>query len=401
MASRIVLHVDNDNYFASVEEKFDPQLKKIPFAICGDPEMRHSVVMAKNTLAKKAGVITGISYRQAKQICPELGYVNADMEKYLEQTKLTREVFRKYSDDIIPYGLDEAWLSFDATSDSTSESTFYKEAVQIADLIRIEIKYSLGLSASVGVSDNYIFSKIGSDLKKPNSVTLITRENYKDLVWTLPASDLLFVGEKRKRLLLNAGIFTIGDIAEADPEFMEKLLGKVGHDLWRFANGDDRNFRPNSDRVGSIGNTITPPADLRSNDEVIATLYLLATTVCARLKKHGLKAGCISIGMRDNSFNKVIRQRSFKNTSSNVNFIFNQAYALFMRHYTWERPLRSIGIITSSLDSTEQLSLIPDECETDVDIDSRLKKLTARFGILKVENSAAIYSGIMQYGRFH
>ena len=297
---QIFLHCDHDNYYASVEEKHNPALKKVPIAVCGDPEMRHSIVMSKNALAKRAGVRTGLSYFQAKQICPDLKYVKADMPKYLVETKNAREVYRKYTSKIVAYGMDEAWLVFE--NDVTLD-----EAKQLADVIRIETMYSLDLSTSVGVSFNYVFSKLGSDFNKPNGTTVITKDNYKQTVWPLPASKLLFVGEARKKVLSGAGIHTIGDIAVSQPEKLTKLLGKVGYDLWKFANGDDRHFDPAIDEIGSIGNTITPPEDLCNDEEVSAVIYLLVTAICTRLKKHGLKARCVSICMRDNEFIKTIR----------------------------------------------------------------------------------------------
>ena len=248
---RVILHCDMDNYFAAVEEKHNPDLCKVPFAVCGDPAMRHSIVMSKNSLAKRAGVRTGLSYAQAKQLCPTLGYVKADMSKYLDETKAARRIYQKYTDTIVPYGMDESWIIFD-------DCVSIDEARQIADVIRIEIKYSLGLSASVGVSYNYIFSKLGSDMNKPNGTTVITKENYKQIVWPLPVSELLFVGATRKKVLLREGINTIGDIALSNPERLHQLFGKVGYDLWCFAKGDDRNFKPNSDEIGSIGNIMCP-----------------------------------------------------------------------------------------------------------------------------------------------
>ena len=381
---RVILHCDMDNYFAAVEEKYNPALRRVPFAVCGDPEMRHSIVMSKNHLAKKAGVPTGISFRQAQQICPNLKYLTADFNKYLEQTKISRAVYMKYSDAIIPYGMDESWIDLGDVS--------YKEAAQIADIIRIEMMYTLGLSASLGVSFNYIFSKIGSDYRKPNTVTVVTPENYKDIVWPLPATDLLFVGNQRMKLLSGIGVSTIGDIACSNPEYLFKLLGKVGYDIWRFANGDDRTFNPSSNGMDSIGNTITPAADLYTNEDVSAILYLLATTVSTRLKKHKLKTRCISINLRDNGFNKKVRQCSFPVPTDNAIYIFNKAYALFTKHYKWEKPLRSsIGIRTDNLESVEQLTLLPiDECELVVDIDDRIKSLTERIGPLKIEKGAGL-----------
>ncbi|OJU13687.1 MAG: hypothetical protein BGN88_06580 [Clostridiales bacterium 43-6] len=382
---RIILHCDMNNYYASVEEKSNPNLKKVPFAVCGDPEMRHSIVMAKNSLAKKAGVDTGISYYQAKQICPELGYIKADYQKYLKETKLARNIYLKYTDTIIPYGMDESWI------DLTETGVTMNEARQIADLIRLEIIYTQGLSASVGVSDNYIFSKLGSDYKKPNATTVISRDNYKQTAWPLPASDLLFVGKERNKKLRSAGIKTIGDIATADPKRLHKLLGKAGYDIWQYANGDDRNFHPENNEIGSVGNTITPPDDLHNKEEVSAILYLLANSICARLKKHSLKACCISICMKDNQFNQMIRQCSTKYPTDNINLIFNKAFALFTMHYKWEHPLRSVGVRVGNLHSREyeQLMLFhDDDCEISVDIDHRIKMLTSTFGNLYVEKTA-------------
>jgi len=253
--------------------------------------------------------------------------------------------------------------------------------------------YSQGLSASVGVSDNLIFSKLGSDLKKPNATTVITRMNYRQLVWPLPASDLLFVGQKRKKVLGKIGVHTIGDIARTDPEALKRLLGKAGHDIWCFANGDDRSFHPENDKIGSIGNTITPPEDLRSDEDVSAIIYLLVSSICTRLRKHQIKAYCISVSMKDNRFNTLTRQYSTSCPTDNVNFIFNQAFALFLRHYTWEHPLRSVGVRGDNLITREyeQLSFFePDECEICVDIDERVKTLTSRFGELNSEKSGNV-----------
>ena len=376
------IHCDMDNYYASVEEKYNPNLRQIPFAVCGDPKMRHSIVMSKNTLAKKAGVRTGIAFHQARKICPDLRYVQADLAKYLTQTKLARALFSKYATKIIPYGMDEAWLDLGDIS--------LHEAAQIAELIRVEIKYSMGLSASLGVSDNLIFAKLGSDYNKPNGLTVISPDNYRDIIWQLPASALLFVGAERKKLLQSVGITTIGDIANADVNFLENLLGKAGYDLHRYANGDDRTFVPNSEAIGSIGNTITPPADLRTIEDVSAVLYMLATAVCTRLQKHGLQASCIAIHVRDSEFNKFTRQCSFKIGTDNVNYVFNQAFTLFQRHYPWERPLRSIGIRADNLDNMGQMTLIDLAIKPMVDIDTRIQQLTARLGKLEVERGGVL-----------
>ena len=381
---RAVLHCDMNNYFASVEEKYRPALRQIPFAVCGNPEMRHSIVMSKNALAKRAGVVTGLSFAQAKKVCPGLGYVNADYRKYLRETNLARDIYMKYTDKVIPYGLDEAWIDVSETVGSE------REAAQIADLIRIEIMYSLGLSASVGVSDNYIFSKLASDLKKPNATSVIPRDDFQRLVWPLPASDLLFVGRVTAQKLKSIGIKTIGGIAASTPDTLMKLLGKVGNDLWHFAHGDDRGFKPDNQAIKSIGNTITPPSDLGDSREASAILYLLVKSVCARLVKHRMRACCISVCMKDTKFNQMIRQVTIGYPTDNPAALFNLAYGLLERHYKWEYPLRSVGVRADHLYTMkyEQTTYFDESHhKIGVDIDRRLKELTARFGVINMEKT--------------
>jgi len=368
-----------------VEEKHNPYLRNVPFAVCGDPEMRHSIVMSANSLARKYGVRAGIRFYDARRLCQNLQYITADYNKYLVETKAAREIYRKYSDKIIPYGLDESWITM-------HDDMSWHEAKQIADLVRLEIMYSMGLSASVGISYNLIFSKIGSDYKKPNGQTIITKDNYKEVIWPLDIQKLLFVGHVRKSILHGYNINTIGDIANADPELLVKALkSKVGYDLWRFANGDDRNFQPENEDIGSIGNTITPPNDLKDTGEVSAIIYMLATAVCIRLRKHGLKARCVIINLKDSMFNITIRQSTLSLATDNKNHVYERALALFNNNYSWVNPLRSIGVRVANLEDTSQLSLFcdyeNDNIETEVSI--QLQRLSEKFNKLELESAGA------------
>jgi len=374
-----------DRFYCAVEEKHNPRLKPIPFAVCGDPAMRHSIVMSANNIARQYGVRAGLRFADARKLCPSLKYITADMAKYLQEAKAAREVYYKYTNNIIPYGIDESWIVLNQMS--------WKEAQQIAELIRLEIMYSMGLSASIGVSYNLIFSKIGSDMNKPNGITMVTQEDYKEKIWPLDIDKLLFVGAVRKRQLTAHGIKTIGDIANADPGYLAKILKcKVGYDLSQFANGNDKNFKPESHNIESIGNTITPPADLHTNDEVSGVMYMLASAVCARLKKHALKAKCVSISLKDNQFNKSNRQCTLGEATAGVNTIFSHAYNLFMTHYKWDSPLRSVGIRATNLDKDIQISLYEDsKYDTmDIKVSNQLKRLTERFGALHVESAGAL-----------
>jgi len=381
----LILHCDMDRFYCTVEEKHDPSLRGVPFAVCGDPEMRHSIVMSASGMARKHGVRAGLRFSDARRLCPTLRYVTADYGKYLPETKAAREVYQKYSDKIIPYGLDESWVVMDS-------GVTWHEAEQIANLIRLEIMYAMGLSASIGVSFNLIFSKIGSDHNKPNGITVITMDNYKDMIWPMDVQKLLFVGDVRRRTLVNYGIKTIGDIAGADPQFLMKILRcKVGYDLWRFSNGDDRHFHPEQSEIGSIGNTITTPKDLKSTDEVRAVIYLLAAAVCARLRKHRLKTRCVSINLKDNKFNYITRQSTLSAPSDSINRIFDRATELFKTNYPWTNPLRSVGVRAANLENGTQMSLFCDG-EHDIieaEVSNQIKQLTVKFGDLKVEDAGA------------
>ena len=384
---RIILHSDMDRFYCAVEEKYNPKLKKAPFAVCGDPAMRHSIVMSASSLAREHGVRAGLRFADARKLCPQLVYITADMAKYLTEAKAAREVYLKYSEEIIPYGMDESWIIL-------KKGITWQDAEQIADLIRLEIMYSMELSTSVGISYNLIFSKIGSDYQKPNGKTVITKDNFKEKVWPLDVSRLLFVGEVRKKALTRFNFRTIGDLAAADPCFLSRIIkSKAGHDLWQFANGDDSSFNPASEKIGSIGNTITPPADLNTNEEITAVMYMLASAVSARLKKHSLNTKSISISMRDNQFNKIIRQRTLNFTTNSAVKIFDSAIHLFKTHYTWENPLRSIGIRAANLDPSTQLTLFdwPERDIMDEKLNSYIKPVTSRFGVLEVEKSAGLW----------
>lgn len=387
-SERVILHCDMNNYFATVEEKYEPKLRNLPFAVCGDPEMRHGIVMAKNSLAKKYGVVSGISFTQAKKLCSNLQYIKADYGKYLKETKAAREIYKKYTDKIIPYGLDEAWL------DLTETGADMNEARQIGDIIRYEIYYSRELSASVGVGDNYIFSKLGSDYKKPNATTLITRDNYKDLVWPLPAGDLLFVGERRNKLLAGFGINTIGDIALAEEKMMKRMLGKVGCDLKRFANGDDRSFHPENDTIKSIGNTITPPKDIENSEEAMAVLYLISNAVALRLRKHSLAALTLSVNFKDNKFCEFTRSLTLNCPVNCGEEIFKITKEILLKNYKWGNFLRSLGVRAENLVDNKytQLSLFGGECENNTfisnDMDIAIRKLKERVGELNLEKTS-------------
>jgi DNA polymerase-4 len=228
---RVIAHSDLNCFYASVEMLRNPRLRDIPMAVCGSTEERHGIVLAANYPAKRMGVKTAMANWQARQCCPSLYTVKPRMTDYIQFSGFVREIYSDYSDRIEAFGLDENWI------DLTGCVTDFQQGEKVIHEIRERIKRELGMTVSIGLSDNKIFAKLGSDMKKPDACTVIPRSGYKELVWPLPVSDLLYVGPATKKKFHNYGIYTIGDLANANPDMLKRLLGKVGHVLYAYANG--------------------------------------------------------------------------------------------------------------------------------------------------------------------
>ncbi|MBP1763246.1 MAG: polymerase [Firmicutes bacterium] len=257
--ARTILHVDLNNFYASVECLYRPELRNFPVAVTGDAEARHGIILAKNQLAKLAGVTTGEAIWQARQKCPRLICLPPDFRKYLRFSRLARTIYADYTDQIEPFGIDEAWL------DVTGSIQLFGTGPEIADTIRQRLRSELGITASIGASYNKIFAKLGSDMKKPDATTVITAENFRNIVWPLPAGELLYVGRSTQRKLKSRFINTIGDLAKADPRNLRLLLGVWGETLRQFANGLDTSpvrLSGEESIIKSIGNSTTTPRDL-------------------------------------------------------------------------------------------------------------------------------------------
>ena len=217
---RVILHADLNNFYASVETKLNPELEGKNVGVCGNVENRHGIILAKSEGAKKLGVKTGMTINDAKRFCPDIVLVEAKHSHYTAYSKLVKDIYRKYTDRIESFGIDECWL------DVTESQKLFGSGEQIADLIRERVKAEIGLTVSVGVSFNKVFAKLGSDLKKPDGTTVISIDNYKEKVWKLPVEDLLFVGKSTASKLKKINVKTIGDLAQIDVKYLEKHFGK-------------------------------------------------------------------------------------------------------------------------------------------------------------------------------
>ncbi len=367
---RVILHSDMNGFYASVECLYNPDIRDKPVAVGGNAEQRHGIILAKNELAKKYQVKTGEALWQARQKCPGLVIVPPNYKRYLEFARLSRAIYNTYTDRVEPFGLDEAWL------DVGGSIQLFGSGESIANDIRRRIYSELGITASVGVSFNKIFAKLGSDIKKPDATTVITRENFRETVWPLPVEDLLYVGPATKRKLNNYGILTIGDLAGTECDVVRGWLGKIGVMLWRYANGEDSSTvsvfdASREDGIKSIGNSTTTPRDLVTVDDVKITVWLLAESVAARLRKHRMMCRTLQLHLRDNKLFTFERQCALRTATQLASEIAEAGMELFVRHCPGfgqpegtQLPLRSVGVRACDLlreNEFEQLSMFPEE----------------------------------------
>ncbi len=350
----IILHSDLNCYYASVEMNEHPELKGKKVAVCGSTENRHGIVLTASYPAKRCGVKTGMANWQAKQACPDLIMVDPHYDLYLHYSRIVRSIYKRYADDIEPFGMDENWIALHGCKDVANDG------FHIAEEIRQTVKEETGLTVSVGVSFSKIFAKLGSDMKKPDAVTVVSRENYKDTAWKLPVSDLLYVGPATTRRLHKYSIRTIGDLANADPMFIFHNLGKNGAMLWNFANGTDCSQVMPQDYVSpikTIGHGTTCVRDLDTNYEVWLVLLELSQDVGHRLRKHESMARGVEIAVRDKDLGWDMWQMPLPYPTQSPFEIAQAGYALFREKYTWEKPIRSLTIrgikLTGSADSVQ------------------------------------------------
>lgn len=383
--SRIILHCDLNCFYASVELLSRPELQNVPVAVCGDPEERHGIILAKNEPAKKYGVKTAETIWQAKRKCPDLILLPPHHDLYVQYSKKVNAVYYEYTDLIEPFGIDESWL--DVTG---SLHLFGGDAKALADTIRARVKRELGLTISVGVSFNKVFAKLGSDYKKPDATTVIPPDGWQDIVYPLPVGDLLFVGRAASEVLGKYGVRTIGDLAACKPEMLETLMGKLGAQLYRYANGlDDSPVRSADDRepVKSVGNSTTFRRDLTKWDELKTGVALLSDSVAMRLRKHGLYCGGVAVGLKDANFKTVSRQKLLPHSTHLMREIEDAALELLQSAWKAPTPIRLLSVtaihLTEQQETYEQLDLLGAPSETQEKqeaVESAMAKIRAKYG---------------------
>ena len=367
---RSILHADMNSFYATVEQHRNPELRGLPVAVAGDPERRNGIILAKSREAKAFGVKTAEAIWQARQKCPGLVLVPPDYAAYRRYSRLARMIYYDYTDLVEPFGLDESWLDITGTV-----GCFGGEPRLVAEEISERVKAELGITVSVGMSWNKVLAKLGSDLDPGDGIIEVGRDTYRDTVWPLPASDLIYVGPATTRKLGTCGIETIGDLACADDRLLKHLLGKMGLILRVFACGEDttpvRTLDPGSAdvlrEVKSIGNGLTAPHDIVCVDDAKALIWLLAESVAQRLRECRLRTRTIAGGVRDaGTLAGYTRQRALRIATCTTGEIAHTAFELLRANEPLDagHPLRALHVRASRLEpfsACRQLDLFGDE----------------------------------------
>ena len=349
---RIILHCDLNCFYASVELLSHPELRDVPTAVCGDPASRHGIILAKNEPAKRCGVQTAETIWQARKKCPGLVLLPPHHALYREYSHRVNALYDEYTDLVEPFGIDESWL--DVTG---SLHLFGGDARQLADTLRRRVREELGLSLSVGVSFNKVFAKLGSDYKKPDATTVISRDTWRDLVWPLPVGDLLYVGGVARKLLRQYGITTIGQLAACRREMLETLMGKLGGQLYEYANGLDTDpvrSRYEAEPVKSVGNGTTFPQNLTTRVQLQTGIAMLSDSVATRLRHLGLYAGGIQVTLRTPEFRDLSRQKQLSNPTHLIRDLTQSAMELVDALWRPPAPVRALTVTAIHLAAEDE-----------------------------------------------
>jgi len=390
---RLILHSDLNCFYAAVECLYDKSIREKPVAVCGDPEKRHGIILAKNYIAKAYGVSTGEVIWQAVQKCPKLVLVPVHFDRYKKYSRLVRDIYYSYTNLVEPFGLDEAWL------DISKPDGDFKYALETAESISNEIKRNLGLTVSIGVSFTKSFAKLGSDYKKPDAITVISPENYKQIVWPLPVNDLLYIGRATTERLRRLGINTLGELAQSSEKCIQSHLGKNGLKVRSWARGED--FEAVNDYIyrrdiKSVGNSVTLPYDIYKNDDISITLMVLAESVAYRLREDGLRCTTVQIDIKEDTFYHYSAQKKLEYPSCVSEDIYLAAMELFQKKHRDGSAIRSLGVRGCDLDSSGviQMSLNPsfERSMTQLELDKMLDKIRKKYGHDSIKRGMMLFN---------
>ena len=391
---RVILHCDCNGFFASVEGALNPELKNVPMAVGGSQEARHGIILAKNELAKKYNIQTAETIFSAKKKCPNLVIVPPHHDLYEEYSQRVNAIYLEYTDQVEKFGIDESWL------DVTGSQRLFGNGEEIAAILRKRIREEIGITISVGVSFNKVFAKLGSDYKKPDATTVISRENFKDIVYPLPVGDLLFVGRRTRDALSKLRIETIGDLAESDENKLIKILGKQGETIYRYARGEDNSpVDPHSnDEVKSVGNGMTFRRDLVGEKDIMCGIFHLSESIAARMRKKGVKCTVVQVTIKDPDLHSIQRQEKLESPTNLAKEITDKAMEIIRRSWNMKKPIRMLTVTGGGIvdeNAAEQISFF-DEAKNPKreNLEKTLDAIRDKYGKDAVQNANIINNDI-------
>ncbi len=378
----IILHSDCNNFFASVECVLKPELKKVPLAVAGDASSRHGIILAKNEIAKKYGIMTAEPIWQAKKKCPNLVIVPPHHKLYKEYSDKINRIYIDYTDQVEKFSIDESWL------DVTGSTRLFGDGKTIADDIRRRVREELGITVSIGVSYNKVFAKLGSDYKKPDATTVISRENYKDILYSLPVSSMLFVGKRAFEVLTKMNIKTIGNLACTDVRFLESKLGKNAVMLVKYARGeDDSPVMPYyvKQEAKSIGKGMTFPRNIVGRDDIAKGVRALSDNIASQMRAKNLKCGTVHVHIKDINLKTISRQTTLAIPTYLSKDIFNASMGLILENWSKDKPIRMITVTGTNFVSGDiggQISLFDDFSDSEKleNLEFTIDKIRKRYG---------------------
>ena len=388
MAEKVIFHVDANSAFLSwsaayrvqvLGEKLD--LRTVPSVVAGDRESRHSIILAKSAPAKKYGIQTGEPLFQALEKCPDLKIVEPDYSLYVECSRHFVEVLRQFSPVVEQYSIDEAWV------DMTGTARLFGPPVLAADAMRRKVLDELGFTVNVGISSNKLLAKMAGDFEKPNKVHTLFPEEVAAKMWPLPVRDLFLVGGATERKLRLLGIYTIGDLAKADPALLCRKLGKHGETIWHYANGRNAELvSPEPAEAKGFGNSVTTAKDVTSTEEAHLVLLSLTETAAMRMRREGKYGSCITVHLRTNEFKHFSHQRKLHCATNITRELYREAARVFDEAWDRKTPLRQLGVqITDLSDRPYQQydlfsGMTPQQYERKMKLDETVDALRDRFG---------------------
>ena len=388
---RVILHCDCNGFFASVECALNPELKDVPMAVGGDQEARHGIILAKNELAKKYNIQTAETIYSAKKKCPNLVIVPPHHDLYEEYSQRVNAIYAEYTDLVEKFGIDESWL------DVTGSQKLFGSGKEIADTLRKRVREEIGITISVGVSFNKVFAKLGSDYKKPDATTVISRENFKEVVYPLSVKDLLFVGKRTAETLSKMRINTIGDLANADENILCKLLGKQGETIYRYARGEDNSpVDPHSnDEVKSVGNGMTFRRDLYGERDIFCGITHLSESIAARMRRKGVKCTVVQVTIKNPDLVSIQRQGKLDHPTNLAKEIAQKAMELVRRNWNMSSPIRMLTVTGGGIvceDGQCQLSFFEETVQDPKQekLEKALDSIRSKYGKDAVQNANII-----------